>query len=144
MRSPCRRLPAFRCSAGPRRLHAPPPAPAAAHCLHGAAGAPTDDRLAQQSRLKYRARPTGKGALLRHQGRESWQEWEGSRSPRERPVPGHRLALARLGVCRGPSPSESRVATSASRKLGTPSAAQGSAAPRRPPGQQPWKGCHCP
>lgn len=37
MRSPCRRLPALRCSAGPRRLHAPPPAPAAARCLHGAA-----------------------------------------------------------------------------------------------------------
>lgn len=58
-------------------------------------GAPTDDRLAQPSRLKYR--PAGKGALLRHQGRESWQEWEGSGSPRERPVPGHRLALARPG-----------------------------------------------
>lgn len=59
-RSPCRRLPALLCSAGPRRLHAPPPAPRRRASLHGAPllpRAPTDERWPRRAAFKYPARP---------------------------------------------------------------------------------------
>lgn len=59
-RSPCRRLPALRYSAGPRRLHAPPPAPRRRRAsLPGAPPplrAPTDERRPHGAAFKYRAR----------------------------------------------------------------------------------------
>lgn len=59
--SPCRRSPTIGCSAGPRRLHAPPPAPRRRRTsLPGAPPpprAPTDERRPRRGAFKYRARP---------------------------------------------------------------------------------------
>ena len=60
LRSPCRQLPALRCSAGPRRLHAPPPAPRRRASLHRAPPpprAPTEELRPRRAAFKYRARP---------------------------------------------------------------------------------------
>lgn len=60
LRSPCRRLPALRCSAGPRLLHAPPPAPRRRASLHRAPPpprAPTEELRPRRAAFKYLARP---------------------------------------------------------------------------------------
>lgn len=83
-RSPCRRLPALRCSAGPQPLHAPPPAPhRRRRALRLTSAGPAETPLSTE-RV-----PAGRGALLRPWGRESWEEWEGSLEGLEgAPLPG--------------------------------------------------------
>lgn len=85
--SPCRRSPALGCSAGPRRLHAPPPAPRRRRTSLPGAPPPPRARLTSagpaEPPLSTERVLAGRGALHRPWGQQSWVEWEGSPEGRE-------------------------------------------------------------
>lgn len=146
-RSPCRRLPALGCSAGPRQLHAPPPAPhRCRRALRLTSASPAETPLSTE-RV-----PAGRGALLRPWGRESWEEWEGSPEGREGAPPSWlgRRELHAAGARRDcgsrvdAAPRVCRLAVSAPSEIGFSNPIKGRAsALDSGPASCPEEGGHC-